>query len=157
LAYESGLALVRLNGAPILVMDLESGENRLDLVKTTAAPDTLTGFDPDQRPRERPPRTTDLPALSVIRPIREGQDAAEFLSSPQFALVLEDAKRSFNRVVVAADCVLDSVGAVVAASLCDGVVLLVKEDIATATVFRDIQRSLRRCDAKLLGFLYEKS
>jgi len=140
------------------VMDLESSESCLDLVKTTAAADTLfEAYDPDERLREQPTRTPRWPALSVLRPVREGQDAAEFLSSSKFALVLAGAKRTFSRVLVAADCVLESVGAVVAANLCDAVVLLVKGDATTTTMLKDIKQILQRNDVKLLGFIYEKS
>jgi len=71
LAYDTALALVQMNEAPILVMDLESSESCLDLVKTTAAADTLfEAYDPDERLREQPTRTPRWPALSVLRPVR---------------------------------------------------------------------------------------
>src|SRR5689334_13444897 len=57
LAYDTALALLQMNEVPVLVMDLESDEGRLDLVKTTAAADTLIEtYDPDEGLREQPAR-----------------------------------------------------------------------------------------------------
>src|SRR5262249_44872140 len=130
LAYETALMLVQMNEAPVLVMDLESSAaNRTDPMEASDAGESFIGTDDlDEGASQRALRRAGLRAFSVIRPLADRQDAAAFLNSPQFAMILEGAKASFTRVLVAADCVLDSMAAAVAASLCDAVVLLVKAD-----------------------------
>jgi Mrp family chromosome partitioning ATPase len=99
--------------------------------------------------------TADLPTLSVIRPVEDG-DPAAYLSSPRFARFVQDARKSFAHILVVAESVLESPSALVAMSLSDGVVLLVKEHETTTTTLTEAKQILVRNGAKLLGFLYEK-
>jgi hypothetical protein len=155
LAYEAALGLVQINESPVLVMDLQpqqpGASQPVPGLKTAANPAEAGNSDEDTLR----PATADIPTLTVIRPL-DGEDAASYVSSPRFARIMEDAKKSFAHILIATDCVLQSASGLVAASLCDNVVLVVKEDTPTTTNLLEVKRALLRNRAKLLGFIYEK-
>jgi hypothetical protein len=154
LAYEAALGLVQINESPVLVMDLQPQQPGTSKPvpghKTAANPAEANKNDENTLP----PATADIPTLTVIRPL-DGEDAASYVSSPKFARIMEDAKKSFAHILIATDCVLHSAGGLVAANLCDNVVLVVKEDTPTNELL-EVKRALLRNRAKLLGFIYEK-
>jgi Mrp family chromosome partitioning ATPase len=68
---------------------------------------------------------------------------------------MEDARKNFVQVIIAADSVAASVGSLLAANHADGVVLIVKESDTKTAMLRNARQALRRNHSKLLGFLYE--
>jgi Mrp family chromosome partitioning ATPase len=157
IAYETALALVQINESPVLVLDLERNPVEgipLSVNWPAAAMADITPALPSECCE--PAAASVFPTLAVIRPLDNVDDPVAYLSSPKFARVIEDARKSFALILIAASCVTDSVGTLVASSLCDGVVLLVKQDESTISMLEEVRQVLERNRAKLLGFLYEK-
>jgi len=156
LAYETALGLVHINESPVLVIDLQPGRTA-GIAPSNARAGGAARMAPfgERDSDQDAAQTADLPTLSVIRPVEDG-DPAVYLSSPKFARFVQDARKSFAHILIVAESVLESPAALVAIGLCDGVVLLVKEGEATTTALTVAKQILVRNGAKLLGFLYEK-
>jgi Mrp family chromosome partitioning ATPase len=152
-AYEAAAALAQINESPVLLVDLESAPAHAYRGSVDAGP--LPAVLQNAKTVTQRGARGELPPLTVIRPLAGIENPVAWVSSREFSTIMEDARKNFVQVIIAADSVAASVGSLLAANHADGVVLIVKESDTTTAMLRNARQALRRNHSKLLGFLYE--
>ncbi len=157
LGLETARILAKMNETPVLVIDLENrGDDRLlHGSETPLAQRNGSGNGEEGFPKRFPDKR-ELPTITVLRPLTEGADAAAVLTSQEFTEFLSRARSIFSLVLVAAKSALESVETLLVAAACDQTILLVRDGETSMADLQEVKRSLRRVQAGILGFVYEK-
>jgi hypothetical protein len=155
LVYETTRALEQLREGPVLVLDLEhrDGDGRGWFSQwPTAAAYHARQTDGAARPAATPAQAPVLYA----QPIASAAAAIPYLASPEFAGVVAAARDEFAYVICAVGPISDAVESLVAAALCDGVVLSVTAHRTTMAEVQTASRQLARARAPVLGFVVNR-
>lgn len=157
LGLETASILARMNEKPMLVIDLEnSGDGRLFHGSETSLAQGNGSGNGEEGFHKRFPDRRELPPITVLRPLREGADPAAVLTSQEFTEFLGRARSIFSLVLVAAKSPLESVETLLVAPACDQTILLVRDGETSMADLQEVKRGLRRVQAGILGFVYEK-
>jgi hypothetical protein len=155
LVCETTLALGQLQDGPALVLDLEPAGVRAPWFSDwpiaaeyhLLSDGQMGAFDgANQVP----------PPLAYAQPIASPAAAIRFLASHGFASLVATARRRFAYVLCAVGPISDAVESLVAAALCDGVVLSVTADRTTMADIQTASRQLARVRAPVLGFVVSR-
>jgi hypothetical protein len=152
LVFETTLALGQVGEGPILVLDLTRADGGRD-GWLSSWPIALDYHAPAVTAAEaREPGAARAPVV-YAQPIASPGSAIAFLASPTFGAVLSSARRRFAYVIFVAGPVCNAAESLVAAALCDGVVLSVTADRTTLADVQSTARQLAGARAPVLGFV----
>jgi len=156
LVCETTLALGQLHEGPALVLDLEPADG----VRAPWFSDWPIASEyhllSDGRMGAFDGANHVSPALAYAQPIASPAAAVPFLASHAFASLAAAARRRFAYVLCAVGPIGDAVESLVAAALCDGVVLSVTADRTTMADIQTASRQLARVRAPVLGFVVSR-
>jgi hypothetical protein len=156
LVYETTRALEQLGDGPILVLDLEH--------RARAAGDWLSQWPaaagyhagPLAPGVRRAATAADAPVL-YARPCPAPAAAVAYLASPEFSGFVAAAREQFGYVIGVVGPIGEAVESLVAATLCDGVVLSVTAHRTTMAEVREASRQLAAARATVLGFVVSRA
>jgi hypothetical protein len=149
LIYETGLALLHLNEAPVLLIDLCGSDGAL--VRICARSIRLDSI------LKHPPWSVEgLPSFALACLSGPETDPVTTVGSERFASFLELAKKRFSCILLDTGPVAESVVSLLVSAQCDGVVLCVKPGKSTLTEVQDAKTAFARANAKVLGFVFDE-
>jgi hypothetical protein len=151
LVYETTRGLEQLGEGPILILDLRhdaSDGGWLSRVPTAAGyhAGPSRGADADRE------RTN----TCYAQPVASTAGSVPYLASPEFAALVAAARRDFAYVMCAVGPISEAIESLVAAALCDGVVLSVTAHRTTIAEVQTASRQLASAHAPVLGFVVNR-
>jgi len=99
-------------------------------------------------------RQTPIPLLSVLTSGPIPPNPAELLGSKRMRELIREMSRKFDRIIIDSPPLVPVTDATLLSTLCDGVVLVVKESRTTKMLASEARKRLAEAKAKLLGVVF---
>ena len=141
-------------GKKVLLIDadmrLSKVEKTLGIERAPGLSNVLVGDNNGERLVQH---VTDMANLSVISCGDIPPNPTELLSSKRMVQLLETLKRSYEYIIIDLPPVSAVSDALIVSKLCDGVIIVARQDYVDRRVLDDTVRQLKLNDANIIGFV----